>query len=77
MVTIRKPGGELKAYINWSGRWRNVYIISSFDQMTLLGAPVRMIEFKLSKRSKESFTSEKVNFHKNKPAVSKKGGTAA
>ena len=77
MVTIRKPGGELKAFIRWNGTWRNVYILSSFDQLTLLGKPVRMIEFKLTKRDKFTHTSEKINFHKTKPSVSKKGGTAA
>jgi hypothetical protein len=78
MVVIRKPGGELKAFIQWNGRWRNVYIISSFDQMSLLGEPVRMIEFKLTKRDKETHVSEKINFHKNKPAVqSGRKGVAA
>lgn len=77
MVVIRKPGSELKAYIKWNGRWRHVYILSSFDQMTLLGKPVRMIEFKLTKRDKETQTSEKINFHKKKPAISTKKGVAA
>lgn len=78
MVVIRKPGGELRAYIHWNNRWRHVYILSSFDQMTILGDPVRMFEFKLTKRDKESHTSEKINFHKKKPATSSgKKGTAA
>lgn len=77
-MTIRKPGRELRAYIHWEGRWRHVYIISSYDQMNLLGKPVRMIQFKLSKRSKETCASEKINFHKNKPIVrSGKKGVAA
>lgn len=77
-MTIRKPGRELRAYIHWDNRWRHVYIISSYDQMNLLVAPVRMIQFKLSKRSKITYESEKLNFHKNKPIVrSGKKGVAA
>lgn len=78
MVVVRKPGTELKAYIKWNGRWRHVYILSSFDQMTLLGGPVRMLEFRLNSRSKETYTSEKINFHKTKPATrSVRKGVAA
>jgi len=68
MTAIRKPGVELRAYVHWEGRWRHVYILSSFDQLTLLGEPVRMLQFKLSKRTKLTHTSEKINFHRNKPA---------
>lgn len=78
MVVIRKPGVEMRAYIKWNNTWRHVYIISSFDQMTILGDPVRMIEFKLTKRDKFTHTSEKINFHKRKPTTSSgKKGVAA
>lgn len=77
-MAVRKPSAELKAYIHWQNRWRHVYIISSFDQQTLLGEPVRMLQFKLTKASKETFTSEKINFHKKKPTRSSmKKGVAA
>lgn len=69
--------GELRAYIKWDNKWRNAYIVSSYDQMNLLGAPVRMLEFRLTKSSKVTYTSEKINFHKNKPAPQRKGGVAA
>jgi len=77
-MTIRKPGVELKAYIQWQGRWRHVYIISSFDQMTIMGKPVRMLEFRITKKSRETHTSEKIHFHKTKPATrSQKRGDGA
>ncbi len=77
-MIVRKPGVELKAYIQWNGRWRNVYILSSFDQMTLLGEPVRMVEFKLTKRDKETHTAEKSKFHEKKPVMQNtKKGVAA
>lgn len=60
---------EMRAYIQWEGRWRHVYIVSSLDQTTLLGEPVRMLQFKLSRRSKDTFIAEKIKFHKKKPAV--------
>jgi hypothetical protein len=69
MPVVRKPGVELKAYIHWNNRWHHVYIVSSFDQMNLLGAPVRMLEFRLTKKSKETLTAEKFKFHKKKPAA--------
>lgn len=69
--------GELRAYIKWQNRWRHAYIVSSYDQMNLLGAPVRMLEFKISKKSKITYTSEKINFHNTKPAPQRKGGIAA
>lgn len=66
--------GELRAYIQWEGKWRHVYILSSFDQMTLLGDPVRMLNFKLTKRSPAVHASEKMHFHKNKPRTQKARG---
>ena len=62
-------GEPLRAYIHWGGRWRHVYILGSYDQATLVGDPVRMLYFKLTKASKETLSAEKIKFHKKKPAV--------
>lgn len=62
-------GDPLRAYINWQGRWCYVYIHGSYDQTTILGEPVRMLYFKLTKNSKELLAAEKSKFHKKKPAV--------
>jgi hypothetical protein len=74
MNNIRKPNGELRAYILWNGRWCHVYIISGYDQMQLVGDPVKMLEFKLSKKSKETLAAEKIKFHKRKPSAHKPAG---
>ncbi len=71
MNNIRRPASELRAYILWNGRWCHVYIISGYDQMQLVGDPVAMLEFKLSKKSKETLSAEKIKFHKRKPATRK------
>jgi hypothetical protein len=77
-MAIRKPGTEMRAYIHWDNRWRHVYIIAGYDQMNLLGEPVKMIQFRTSKRGKTTYSSEKINFHKTKPAQSTmKKGVAA
>lgn len=69
-MTIRKVvNGELRAYINWNGRWCHVYIMGSYDQTTLVGEPVRMLYFKLSKASKDILSAEKAKFHKKKPVT--------
>ena len=71
-------GEPLRAYIHWQGRWRHVYITSSADQTTLIGEPVRILNFKLTKASKELLSAEKTKFHKQKPAErSGKKGVAA
>jgi len=62
-------GEPLRAYINWSGRWRQVYVHGSYDQTTILGTTVRMLYFKLTKSSRELLSAEKTKFHKKKPAV--------
>lgn len=78
-MTIRRViNGELRGYINWSGRWCHVYILGSYDQTTLLGKPVRMLYFKLTKASKDILSAEKSKFHKKKPAThSQKRGIEA
>lgn len=78
MPTPKIVKGELRAYIHWQGRWRHVYITSSADQTTLLGETVRILNFKLSKRSKEIFQAEKYKFSQKKLTVrSGKKGVAA
>jgi hypothetical protein len=76
MSEIRKPNGELRGYIFWEGRWCHVYIISGFDQMVLVGEPVKMFEFKLSKNAKTTHAAERIKFHKKRPSTgsTKRGG---
>ena len=62
-------GDPLRAYINWEGRWRHVYIHGSYDQATLVGEPVRMLYFKLTKNSKELLAAEKTKFEMKKLAA--------
>ena len=70
MVAPKHIKGEpLRAYINWEGRWRYVYVHGSYDQATLTGEPVRMLYFKLTKNSKELLAAEKTKFEKKKPAT--------
>lgn len=68
-MTVRKiVNGELRAYIHWAGRWRHVYILSSVDQTTILGDTVRILNFKLTKKSKDILQAEKTKFSQKKPA---------
>jgi hypothetical protein len=68
-MTIRKVvNGELRGYIHWNGRWCHVYIMGSYDQTTLVGEPVRMLYFKLTKSSKDILSAEKAKFSQKKPA---------
>ena len=78
-MTVRKiVNGDLRAYIHWEGRWRHVYILGSYDQTTLIGEPVRMLYFKLTKASKDLLSAEKSKFQQKKPATrSQKRGEAA
>jgi len=71
MTDIRKPKAELRAYIYWEGLWRHVYILSGYDQMSLIGEPEKMLEFKLSLKTKISYAAPKRNFQKRKPSKSK------
>ena len=57
----------LRKYIHWNNRWRHVYIVNEFDQMSLTDGQVHMLEFKLSKGTKVTYASEKVNFLDKKP----------
>ena len=69
MALRRIVNGELRAYINWKGVWRHVYILSSQDNTNLIGETVRMINFKLTKNSKDILQAEKMKFQKKKPAT--------
>ena len=69
MALRRIVNGELRAYIQIKGQWRHVYILSSQDNTTLMGETVRMINFKLTKNSKDILQAEKIKFHKKKPYV--------
>jgi hypothetical protein len=69
-MTIRKVvNGELRGYIQHNGRWCYVYIMGSYDQTTLIGEPVRMLYFKLTKSSKDILSAEKSKFQKKRPAT--------
>lgn len=69
---------ELRAYINWQGRWRHVYILGSMDQVTIFGSKTRMLRFKTSKLSKETHMAEKTLFHQNRPSSNRRNkGIAA
>ncbi len=72
-MAIRKiVNGELRGYINWNGLWCHVYIMGSYDQTTLVGEPVRMLYFKLTKSSKDILSAEKSKFQKKRPATTKR-----
>lgn len=66
-MPIKIINGELRAYIRLNQQWRHVYLISSYDQETLLGDRVRMINFKLRKGGAEILSAEKSKFHQKKP----------
>lgn len=68
MSDIRKPKAELRAFIYWEGLWRHVYILSGYDQMSLIGEPEKMLEFKLSLKTKISYAAPKTHFHQKKPS---------
>lgn len=62
-------GDPLRGYIHWEGRWRHVYIVGSVDQATIMGDTVRVLNFRLTKKSKDILQAEKSKFHKKKPTV--------
>lgn len=71
MSNLQKPKGEFRRYIEWEGRWRHVYIVSTHYQQTLLGDPVKMVEFKLTKNSRTVHAAEREKFHEQKPRTRK------
>lgn len=67
MVNIQKPKGEFRRYILWKGTWRHVYIVSTYYQQTLIGEPTKMVEFRLSKNAKRTYSAARSRFHEEKP----------
>lgn len=68
MAIRRTASGELRAYIKVGGTWRHVYILGGYDQTALVGDPVRMLEFKLSKSTRLSHIAPKSSFRLDKPS---------
>lgn len=66
-MDIQKPKGEFRKYIEWEGRWRHVYIVSTYFQTRMFEPPVKMVEFKLTKNSKQIYTAERSKFHDDRP----------
>lgn len=60
-----------RAFIFRDGMWRHVYIYRSYDQETLFGEPVKMLEYRLSKNTKISYSAEIGSFHKTRPKTYK------
>lgn len=56
-----------RAYIYWNNCWRHVYVFRSYDQMTLEGGSVKMLEFRLSKNTKISYSAAVTAFRKTRP----------
>ena len=75
--SIQKPKGEFRRYIEWEGRWRHVYVVSTHYQQTLIGEPVKMVEFKLTKNSKTTYAAERSRFFEQKPRRPKETGGIA
>lgn len=69
---IQHPKGEFRRYIQWEGRWCHVYVLSTYYQTQLVGDPVKMVEFKLSKNAKEVHSAERSRFFESKPKQTKK-----
>lgn len=68
---IQKPKGEFRHYIEWNGRMRHVYIVSTHWQLNLFGEKVKMVEFKLTKNSRTVYAAERKHFQKVKPTKRK------
>lgn len=47
-----KQFDNARAYIFWSGMWRHVHVLRTYDQMMIEGGSAKMAEFKLSKNTK-------------------------
>lgn len=60
-----------RAYIFWTGVWRHVHVLRTYDQMTIEGGSAKMAEFKLSKNTKISYSAEVKSFRKTRPAAYK------
>lgn len=60
-----------RAYIFLDNVWRHVHVLRTYDQMTLEGGSVKMLEFKLSKNTKINYSAEIGQFHKTRPRAYK------
>jgi hypothetical protein len=56
-----------RAFIYWENMWRHVHVLRSYDQMKLEGGSEKMLEFKLSKGTKISYSAPLTSFHKTRP----------
>ena len=67
MSNVQIPKGEFRRYIEWEGRWRHVYVVSTHFQQRLFDEPMKMVDFKLTKNSRTVHTAERDRFHTEKP----------
>lgn len=67
MAVINKPKGIFRKYIYWNDCWRYVYIVSTHIQVRMFEPAVKMVEFKLTKNSKTTYSAERSRFHDAKP----------
>lgn len=57
-ISIQIPKGEFRRYIQWEGRWRHVYVVSTHYQTRMFEPPMKMVDFKLTKNSRTVHTAE-------------------
>jgi len=70
------PDGS-RAYIFWTGMWRHVHVMRTYEQIQLEGGSTTMAEFRLSKGTKVSYSAEVTSFRKTRPAAYKPRGRIA
>lgn len=56
-----------RAYVKHNGSWRHVYIVNEFYQKTIMGTDERMIEFKLSEKTRTTHAAPAHKFQAEKP----------
>ena len=66
-VDIQKPTSEFRQYIEWEGRWRHVYVISTHWQTRMFEPPAKMVKFKLTKSSRTTYLAPRHLFQDTKP----------
>lgn len=67
MSNVQIPKGEFRRYIEWEGRWRHVYVVSTHYQTRMFEPPMKMVDFKLTKNSRTVHTAERDRFYTEKP----------
>lgn len=60
-----------RAFIYWENMWRHVHVLRSYDQMLLTDGSEKMLEFKLSLKTKVSYSAPLTSFHKTRPKAYK------